>query len=55
MLAVERQDSLRSSPTDLYVDLSFPVIGDILPADHGYARYAALKPIAQQNEIGEFA
>ena len=25
-----------------YVDLSFPVIGQILPADHGYGLYAAL-------------
>ena len=28
--------------TPLYVDMSFPIRGTIIPRDHGYALYAAL-------------
>lgn len=42
MLTLETNESILSNHTSLYVDLSFPIIGDILPADHGYGLYSAL-------------
>jgi CRISPR-associated protein Cas6 len=42
MLTLETQDGLLSNPTTPYVDLSFQVLGEALPADHGYGLYAAL-------------
>jgi CRISPR-associated endonuclease/helicase Cas3 len=50
---VERQ--LGASPIELFVNLSFSVQGQALPADHGFGLFAALSRLCpavhQQNEI----
>ncbi|ACK74093.1 CRISPR-associated protein, Cas6-related (plasmid) [Gloeothece citriformis PCC 7424] len=40
MLTLKREENLLSAT--IYVDLNFQVLGNILPADHGYGLYAAL-------------
>jgi CRISPR-associated protein Cas6 len=42
MLTIEREGEPIDYLTTPYVDLSFPIIGETLPADHGYGLYAAL-------------
>ncbi len=42
MLTLEKEETSLRNPATPYVDLSFPVIGETLPADHGYGLYSAL-------------
>ncbi len=42
MLTLEKESTSLRNLTTPYVDLSFQVIGDTLPADHGYGLYSAL-------------
>lgn len=42
MLTLEKESTSFHNPAIPYVDLSFQVIGETLPADHGYGLYAAL-------------
>lgn len=45
MLAIERQNADSSDFTLPYVELSFAVLGNTLPADHGYGLYSAIAHI----------
>jgi|SanBayMetagenome_1026888.scaffolds.fasta_scaffold01469_2 CRISPR-associated protein Cas6 len=45
MLAIERQNADSSDFSLPYVELSFAVLGDTLPADHGYGLYSAIAHI----------
>jgi CRISPR-associated protein Cas6 len=42
MLILDKEENSLSNHANPYVDLSFQVIGDTLPADHGYGLYSAL-------------
>ena len=42
MFTLEKKENSFPDLTVLTVDLCFPVIGEILPADHGYGLYSAL-------------
>lgn len=42
MLTLKKESTSLRNPATPYVDLSFKVIGETLPADHGYGLYSAL-------------
>lgn len=42
VLTLKKESDLLGNSLAPHVDLSFQVIGEVLPADHGYALYAAL-------------
>lgn len=42
MLTLHQEENSLFNPTTPYVDLRFKILGDTLPADHGYGLYAAL-------------
>lgn len=42
MLALEKKAIILNESINSYVDLSFQVLGESLPADHGYGLYSAL-------------